>query len=239
MRRRNIRIAGRDWAHLTPRVQAELYEAIAALGPLPQVPTPRRELELLMIVHSEAVEFDRLSARRELQDGNLRLVCEIVPIFCGRGAAPADLIHEGWIGLDWGIQKWDPAKINPKNQRPYRLTSYVAWWLRRAMQHGLRRKGSIFQANGHSFLELSDLEHDPLAPPEDRAVDPLHVDLARALDLLPRTTAEILRRRHAAAPERHEQIAADMKIEVRLVRRIEAAGLKQLRQHLQPRGATP
>ena len=65
-------------------------------------------------------------ARERLIVSNLRLVVKIAREYGEVGLPLIDLIQEGNIGLIEAIDRFDP-------ERGYRLSTYAAWWIRRAM----------------------------------------------------------------------------------------------------------
>lgn len=65
-------------------------------------------------------------AREQLIVSNLRLVAKIAQEYTDVGLPLVDLIQEGNIGLIEAIDRFDP-------ERGYRLSTYAAWWIRRAI----------------------------------------------------------------------------------------------------------
>ncbi len=65
-------------------------------------------------------------ARERLIVSNLRLVVKIAQEYTDVGLPLVDLIQEGNIGLIEAVDRFDP-------ERGYRLSTYAAWWIRRAM----------------------------------------------------------------------------------------------------------
>jgi hypothetical protein len=237
--RRNRRLTGRSWSHLTDRVHQELLDAIASLGPLPPTLGEQREHELLAAVHGQESESQARTARRLLQEHNLKLVCEAAPRWCGFMAPPADILQEGFLGLDWAITKYNPQKINPQTGKPYRLTTYAADWIDRGMQVCAIKRGSLFMPNGVTVLQLD--RHPDNAPEGGWLVDKKTngnpaadeiVAIRIALETIDPTTAIILRRLHGPEPDSPERIAADLNVFPSEVRRRAAAGIALLRHRL-------
>jgi RNA polymerase primary sigma factor len=99
----------------------------------PDTLSARRRAEL-----EQCVEAGR-RARERLVESNLRLVVSIAGRYAGRGVSLQDLIQEGNIGLQVGIDKYEWRK-------GFRLSTYVYWWIRQAMTRSL--------ANGSRFIRL-------------------------------------------------------------------------------------
>lgn len=75
---------------------------------------------------ARAMAKDGAGARERLVVSNLRLVVKIAQEYTEIGLPLVDLIQEGNIGLIEAIDRFDP-------ERGYRLSTYAAWWIRRAM----------------------------------------------------------------------------------------------------------
>ena len=65
-------------------------------------------------------------ARERLIVSNLRLVAKIAAEYTDVGLPLVDLIQEGNLGLIQAVDRFDP-------ERGFRLSTYAAWWIRRAI----------------------------------------------------------------------------------------------------------
>jgi RNA polymerase primary sigma factor len=84
------------------------------------------------------------AARNKLIQCNLRLVVSIAKKYAM--ASPnltlQDLVQEGSIGLMIGLNKFDPA-------RGFRLSTYVTWWIRQAIQRAVQDKSELVRVPVH------------------------------------------------------------------------------------------
>jgi RNA polymerase primary sigma factor len=116
--------------------------------------TPKEEIELSRQM-LEGGCAEREQARQRLIESNLRLVVSIARRYRGHGLSLADLIQEGNIGLQTGIDKFDWRK-------GFRLSTYVYWWIRQAMTRALANDSRMIRLPVHAgelLREASQTEH--------------------------------------------------------------------------------
>jgi len=83
-------------------------------------------------------------SRERLIVCNLRLVAKIAQEYSEAGLPVIDLIQEGNIGLMEAIDRFDP-------ERGYRLSTYAAWWIRRAILAALSSYSRMIQIPDYLF----------------------------------------------------------------------------------------
>ncbi len=90
--------------------------------------TPHRLHRQLFEIDALRGEYD--AARRNLADGNLRLVVSVAKRYRQRGVPFADLIQEGNTGLMCATGRFDPA-------RGVKFATYATWWIRQAINKAI------------------------------------------------------------------------------------------------------
>jgi RNA polymerase primary sigma factor len=130
-------------------------------------------------------------ARQRLIESNLRLVVAIARQYVGRGLSLADLIQEGNIGLQNGIERYDWRK-------GFRLSTYVYWWIRQAMTRALANDSRLIRLPVHAgeLLRQAAQAEQQLAVEFGR--EPTVAELAKRLTVDPERLRSI--RQVAARP---------------------------------------
>jgi RNA polymerase primary sigma factor len=112
-------------------------------------------------------------ARERLITSNLRLVAKIAQEYSEAGLSLIDLVQEGNIGLIEGVDRFDV-------ERGRRLSTYAAWWIRRAILSAITDYSRMIRIPDYLFRAVRRLEQLRALARDGRADDE---EITRALGI--------------------------------------------------------
>ncbi len=137
---------GRSTAEKEARMRAarELRDLALDLRLLPE-----HAMRLSKVVLLRRGEYQK--ARRELAEGNLRLVVSIAKRYRSRGLPFSDLIQEGNRGLMRAVDKYE-------HRLGYKFGTYATWWIRQGITRALADHARTIRVPCHQVGTLAAVE---------------------------------------------------------------------------------
>jgi RNA polymerase primary sigma factor len=123
------------------------YEAIHRVESRVQRKAHQLKTDLRMLCQAQS---DILQSKREMVEGNLRLVVNIAKKYARAGVPFQDLVQEGNIGLMRAVDKYD-------YKRGFKLSTYASWWIWQAVTRIIQNQAQTIRIPVHMEAMINEV----------------------------------------------------------------------------------